>query len=214
MTAAPPPHWGVPSAPTGPRVPIPPRARFEPTALLTSAAQARRLRAAVGSKLSQASPERQRRLAELAEIGEGFVVLRALELDRALQRITAPAASATSRGAVVVTLGAGGPALAAERADSLAIAEWSDVAGVEVGTVAHGAHRVRAAVLSVLAPPAPVGEGFRGLARASLVARRRRSVLVPFVVASPGRFGWTVADDRTFLFALDRLRRAHEEGAR
>jgi hypothetical protein len=35
---------------------------------------------------------------------------------------------------------------------------------------------------------------------------------VPLVVASPGPLGWTVADDRTFLLALDRVRRAH--GAR
>ncbi|WKK70610.1 hypothetical protein Q0F99_12190 [Rathayibacter oskolensis] len=106
--ASPPPPWGAPTAPTGPRVPLPPRARFEPTALLTSPVTARRLRTAVGAQLRQAAPERQRRLTELAEIGEGVVVLRAREFDRALDRLASPAASATSRGAVVVTLGEGG----------------------------------------------------------------------------------------------------------
>ncbi|QHC65780.1 hypothetical protein GSU68_03720 [Rathayibacter sp. VKM Ac-2759] len=211
--ASPPPPWGAPTAPTGPRVPLPPRARFEPTALLTSPVTARRLRTAVGAQLRQAAPERQRRLTELAEIGEGVVVLRAREFDRALDRLASPAASATSRGAVVVTLGEGGPALAAERADSLPIALWSDVSAVEVGTVAHGPHRVRAAVLSVLVPHAAPAEGFRGLARASLAARRRRTVLVPLVIASPGPLGWNVADDRAFLFALDRLRTALEGAA-
>ncbi|KQQ03683.1 MULTISPECIES: hypothetical protein [unclassified Rathayibacter] len=214
MTQTPPPPWGAPGTPTGPRVPLPPRTRFEPTTLVTTPLHARRLRSALDSRLRQASPERQRRLAELAEIGEGVVVLRTREFDRALERLGAPASAATSRGAVVVTLGGGGPALAAERADSLAIAAWSDVSGVEVGTVAHGAHRVRAAVLSVLAPLPPVAEGFRGLARASRAARRRRTVLVPLVVASPGPLGWVVADDRAFLFALDRLRTAHEGAAR
>ncbi|SMH44833.1 hypothetical protein SAMN06295885_2451 [Rathayibacter oskolensis] len=218
----PPPPWGAP--PPGartrplPSVPLPPRARFEPTALLTSPARARRLRTGLGSQLRQANPERQRRLAELAEIGGGLVVLRGAELDRALERISAPASGASSRGAVAITLGAAGPALAAERADSLTIAGWEDVVGVEVGTVAHGARRVRAAVLAVRAPrrEPPPAEGFRGLAsaaaRASLRARRGRTVLVPLVVASPGPLGWTVADDRSFLIALDRLQQAREQG--
>jgi hypothetical protein len=37
---------------------------------------------------------------------------------------------------------------------------------------------------------------------------------VPLVVAAPAALGWRVADDRTFLLALDRLQRALEERAR
>ena len=225
MPAAPPPSWGAP--PPGawahplPTDPLPPRRRFEPTALITSPAEARRARAALSSQLRQASPESRRRLAEFAEIADGVALLRGREFDRALRRIAAPAAAVAPEATGVVTLGADGPALAGERADALPIAAWSDVLSVEVGTVAHGAFRVRAIVLAVPAArpsrTAADDRGFRGLvteaARASaaaLAARARRRVLVPLVVASPGRLGWSVADDRTFLLALDRVRRARE----
>jgi hypothetical protein len=175
--------------------------------------------------MQQAAPERQRRLAELAAVSDGFAVLRVRELDRALRRLAAPASGAVGPGASVLALGDDGPALVAERADGLAIASWSDIVSIEVGTVAHGARRVRAVVLSVQEPrrqrPLSADAGFRRLAtdaaRASAAAlaarRRRRAVLVPLVVATPGPLGWTVADDRSFLLALDRLRHAHERSA-
>ncbi|PTL71629.1 hypothetical protein C1I63_01375 [Rathayibacter caricis DSM 15933] len=95
-------------------------------------------------------------------------------------------------------LGSDGPALAAERSDSLRIALWEDVVSVQVATVALGARRVRALALGVLAPG----------------RRRRRTVLVPLVVASPGPLGWNVADDRSFLRAHDRLLAARPRGGR
>lgn len=228
MDPAPPPRWGAPpphaSARPLPTDPLPARARFEPSVLLTSPAEVRHLRSSLRGRVQQAAPERQRRLAELAAISEGFAVLRVRELDRALRRLAAPASGARGHGAWVLALGDDGPALAAERADALAIASWSDVVSIEVGTVAHGARRVRAVVLSVQEPPRQrppsADAGFRRLAAdaarasaAALAARRRRAVLVPLVVAAPGPLGWTVADDRSFLLALDRLRHAHERSA-
>ncbi|QHC57794.1 hypothetical protein [Rathayibacter sp. VKM Ac-2760] len=87
---------------------------------------------------------------------------------------------------------------------------------MQVGTVAHGAFRVRAIVLGVAAPRAEraPATGLRGMvaeaarASAAALASRSRPVLVPLVVASPGPLGWSVADDRTFLLVLDRVRRA------
>lgn len=227
MDDVPPPQWGAPPPHASPRPlpgdPLPRRSRFEPSVLLTSPAEVRHLRSGVAARLQQAAPERQRRLAELADIGGGFAVLRVPGLDRALRRLAAPAAGALRPGASVVVLGADGPALAAERSDALAIASWADVVSIQVGTVAHGPRRVRAAVLSVLEPrperrAARPGEGFGRLAsdaaRASAAAlaarRRRREVLVPLVVASPGPLGWSVADDRSFLVALERLRHSRE----
>ncbi|ROP48772.1 MULTISPECIES: hypothetical protein [unclassified Rathayibacter] len=227
MAAAPTPDWGAPpphaSAHPLPSDPLPPRRRFEPTALITSPAEVRRARGALAAQLRQTSPANRRRLAEFAAVADGVALLRGREFDRALRRIAAPAAAVAPDATGVVTLGPDGPALAGERADALAIADWSDVLSVEVGTVAHGAFRVRAVVLAVLAARpergAAAGQGFRGLvseaarsSAAALAARARRRVLVPLVVATPGPLGWTVADDRTFLLALDRVRRAH--GAR
>jgi hypothetical protein len=215
MDAASTPDWGAPSARRPPTVPLPPRTRFEPTALLTTPLQARVLPASLRSRVRQAAPERQRRLAELAEVTEGFAVLRTRELDRALRRLDAPAASATGRDpAAVLAVGRDGVELAAERADALRIADWERIASVGVGTSPAGAHRVRSVVLAVLVPRSAAGRG-SGVLQVSaeaLAARRRpRTVLVPLVVASPAPLGWRVADDRTFLLALDRLRRAHEE---
>lgn len=222
------PQWGAPPPQASPRplpdVPLPPRTRFEPSVLLTSPAEVRQLRSSIRSRVRQAVPERQRRLAELAEISGGFAVLRGREFDRALRRIAAPASDTVTEGTAVLAIGGDGPGLAAERADARRIAAWSDIASVEVGTVALGARRVRAVVLAVRPPRAEraePGDGFRGLAAAAarasasrLAARAgRRAVLVPLVVASPGPLGWTVADDRSFLLAFDRVRHAHETSA-
>lgn len=193
MDAGAPPPWGAPGREStrGPvrAAPLPPRTRFEPTVLLTSPGELLRLRESVRSRIHHAAPARQRRLAELADVGEGFAVLGARELERSLRRAAAPAAARRPDSVSVVALGSDGPALAAERADSLPIARWEDVASIQVATVALGARRVRALALGVLAPG----------------RRRRRTVLVPLVVASPGPLGWGVADDRTFLRAHDRL---------
>ncbi|WP_181110018.1 MULTISPECIES: hypothetical protein [unclassified Rathayibacter] len=197
------PHWGEPPPRTPPTVPLPPRTRFEPTALLAAPLPAP---AAVRARVRQAAPERQRRLAALAAVTEGFAVLRTPELDRALRRIAAPASAAPAAAAAVLAVGRDGLELAAEHADALRIAGWDRIVSVGVGTSPSGAHRVRALVLAVLAPPASA------VLRAA--RRRPRTVLVPLVVAAPAALGWRVADDRTFLLALDRLQRALEERAR
>lgn len=198
------PHWGEPPPRTPPTVPLPPRTRFEPTALLAAPLPAP---AAVRARVRQAAPERQRRLAALAAVTEGFAVLRTPELDRALRRIAAPASAAPAAAAEVLAVGRDGLELAAEHADALRIAGWDRIVSVGVGTSPSGAHRVRALVLAVLAPP-PASAVLRA------ARRRPRTVLVPLVVAAPAALGWRVADDRTFLLALDRLQRALEERAR
>ncbi|MBF4463256.1 MULTISPECIES: hypothetical protein [unclassified Rathayibacter] len=214
------PSRGGPSAPPAP---LPPRARFEPAALLTAPLHARALPASVRSRVLQSAPERRRRLAELASISGGFAVLRTPEFDRALRRIAAPASVAAADAAAVLAVGSEGLELMAERADALLVTEWRRLAAVGVGTTASGARRVRAVVLTVLAPRGAPPHARRGglvsaVARASaeaLAARRSpRTVLVPLVVASPGPLGWGVADDRTFRLALERLARAHREHTR
>ncbi|WP_181134877.1 MULTISPECIES: hypothetical protein [unclassified Rathayibacter] len=198
------PHWGEPPPRTPPAVPLPPRTRFEPTALLAAPLPAP---AAIRARVRQAAPERQRRLAALAAVTEGFAVLRTPELARALRRIAAPASAAPAAAAAVLAVGRDGLELAAEFADALRIAEWDRIVSVGVGTSPSGAHRVRALVLAVLAPP-PASAVLRA------ARRRPRTVPVPLVVAAPAALGWRVADDRTFLLALDRLQRALEERAR
>ncbi|PPG93001.1 hypothetical protein [Rathayibacter rathayi] len=215
MNPASTPHWGAPSSRTPPSVPLPARVRFEPTALLGSMLRVGALPATLRSRVRQAAPERQRRLVALADVAEGFVVLHTRELTRALRRIAAPAAAAPGDAASVLAVGRDGVELAAERADGLRIAEWERVVSVGVGTSPAGARRVRAVVLAVLAPGSvPAGSAAARAVAEALAARRRpRTVLIPLVVASPGPLGWRVADDRAFLLALDRLRRALGERA-
>ncbi|WP_161489677.1 hypothetical protein, partial [Rathayibacter tanaceti] len=99
--------------------------------------------------------------------------------------------------------------------DALRIAEWERIASVGVGTSPAGSRRVRAVVLAVLAPRSPAGPGVLRASAEAIAARRRpHTVLVPLVVASPAPLGWRVADDRTFLLALDRLQRALDERTR
>lgn len=209
------PHWGAPSSRTPPSVPLPARVRFEPTALLGSTLRVGALPASLRARMRQAAPERQRRLLALADVTEGFAVLHTREFTRALRRIAAPAAAAPGDVASVLAVDRDGVELAAERADALRIAEWERIVSVGVGTTPAGAHRVRAVVLTVLAPGrVPAGSAAARAVAEALAARRRpRTVLVPLVVASPAPLGWRVADDRTFLLALDRLRRALGERA-
>lgn len=209
------PHWGASSSRTPPSVPLPARIRFEPTALLGSTLRVGGLPATLRARMRQAAPERQRRLVALADVTGGFAVLHTREFTRALRRIAAPAAAAPGDAASVLAVGRDGVELVAERADALRIAEWERIVSVGVGTSPAGAHRVRAVVLTVLAPGrAPAGSAAARAVAEALAARRRpRTVLVPLVVASPAALGWRVADDRTFLLALDRLRRALGERA-
>lgn len=82
MSAAPPPDWGAPPpharAHPLPADPLPPRRRFEPTALVTSPAEIRRARAALASQLRQTSPASRRRLAEFAAVAGGVALLLSL----------------------------------------------------------------------------------------------------------------------------------------